>query len=293
MSGGSSKPDPYHQRDPPKKKSTKKKTQFSESTKEKMRQKAKERWRNPDYRERMSKAFRNRQYTEEGKKKISNKMKRMWQDDEYRRAVSKGLQKAMENPKQREIRSRKNKAAWKDPVLRGEQSERSQGHWKNQEYREKVSKGVQKAVKKPAWREAHSKALRKRWKNPAYRESQLKALRKGLVDKGLVGSGPTKRRRKLQRELDKIRKRDNHSCIACGKKHNEDDDAYDVHHIIPRSSGGPNEPWNLATLDKSCHRIADAQSGEVKLPLDSDGNPVMEREKVLSDWWNYYYGNPT
>lgn len=42
-------------------------------------------------------------------------------------------------------------------------------------------------------------------------------------------------------------------CEWCG----EDIDQLEVHHITPRSEGGPNKPSNLAVLCPNCHRKAD------------------------------------
>jgi len=43
--------------------------------------------------------------------------------------------------------------------------------------------------------------------------------------------------------------RDNHTCQICGSKNKK----LQVHHIIPRSKGGTNEPKNLTTLCVVCH----------------------------------------
>ena len=48
-----------------------------------------------------------------------------------------------------------------------------------------------------------------------------------------------------------IKERDYYRCRACGYGQN-----LHVHHIIYRSHGGPDEPWNLITLCKRCHDTA-------------------------------------
>lgn len=56
---------------------------------------------------------------------------------------------------------------------------------------------------------------------------------------------------------------DNHKCRSwgCGKNSN-----IEVHHIIPRSQGGPNKEWNLITLCESCHReITEKKVTNIKL----------------------------
>jgi len=44
------------------------------------------------------------------------------------------------------------------------------------------------------------------------------------------------------------------TCEWCG----DDVDQPEVHHIVPRSEGGPNDPQNLIVLCPNCHRKADA-----------------------------------
>ena len=297
MSGGNSKPDPYYSKDPPKK--TPKKSNVrrgwhhSEETKEKMRQRAQARWEDPEYRKRMSEAYRHRQYTDEGRAKISAKIKKQWEDSEYREKVSTGLKRTMKDPEQRRVRSEKGKEAWADQERRKKQSRRTKERWKDSEYRRKVTEGVRKAVKDPKWIKAHSDALTKRWENSEYRKRQLELMRKGLKERGLIGQrAPHRRRRKQERIYDRIRQRDNHTCRVCRKQDSKGARLH-VHHVIPRRMGGPDEDWNLATLCPSCHRKADAQPGNVKLPLGLDGTPAMKRKEILGKWWNYCFGEPT
>ncbi|WP_394341817.1 HNH endonuclease [Natrarchaeobius halalkaliphilus] len=47
---------------------------------------------------------------------------------------------------------------------------------------------------------------------------------------------------------DEALERDNHECQRCG----EDTDI-EVHHLIPRSAGGPDKAENLVTLCSKCH----------------------------------------
>lgn len=48
-----------------------------------------------------------------------------------------------------------------------------------------------------------------------------------------------------------VRNRDLNRCRACGNSQ-----LLAVHHIVFRSHGGPNEPWNLISLCKKCHDLA-------------------------------------
>lgn len=58
--------------------------------------------------------------------------------------------------------------------------------------------------------------------------------------------------RKVKGKLrDDILERDDHRCVSCGNEEN-----LQVHHIIPRGSGGKNSENNLATLCADCHFYA-------------------------------------
>ena len=60
-----------------------------------------------------------------------------------------------------------------------------------------------------------------------------------------------------------IRNRDNYTCQHCKNKHK--DSNLDVHHIIFRSNGGSDEPENLITLCRTCHK--DLHNGKIKLKV--------------------------
>jgi ATP-dependent DNA helicase RecQ len=48
-----------------------------------------------------------------------------------------------------------------------------------------------------------------------------------------------------------VLRRDNYKCVECGKPCRSAE--LDVHHLLPRSAGGPDEPSNLVTLCDGCH----------------------------------------
>jgi len=68
-----------------------------------------------------------------------------------------------------------------------------------------------------------------------------------------------------------IIERDNFACQRCGKSEN-----LHVHHIIPRISGGTDEPDNLITLCQECH-----------VPI---GTKIIEREAITGGC--EFYGAP-
>lgn len=48
-----------------------------------------------------------------------------------------------------------------------------------------------------------------------------------------------------------VLRRDNYKCVECGTPCRSAE--ADVHHLLPRSAGGPDEPSNLVTLCDGCH----------------------------------------
>lgn len=50
---------------------------------------------------------------------------------------------------------------------------------------------------------------------------------------------------------ESVLRRDNFKCVECGMQCNRAE--ADVHHLLPRSAGGSNEPSNLVTLCDGCH----------------------------------------
>jgi len=48
-----------------------------------------------------------------------------------------------------------------------------------------------------------------------------------------------------------VLRRDDYKCKECGKLCRSAE--ADVHHLLPRSAGGPDEPSNLVTLCDGCH----------------------------------------
>lgn len=68
-----------------------------------------------------------------------------------------------------------------------------------------------------------------------------------------------------------IRNRDNYTCQYC--KNKRKDSNFDVHHIIFRSNGGSNEPENLITLCRTCHK--DLHNGKIKLKVNGKNKGTL------------------
>lgn len=80
------------------------------------------------------------------------------------------------------------------------------------------------------------------------------------------------------RTLQKILKRMNVVCSNCGW----DKTTCDIHHIVPRASGGTNDHINLTILCPNCHRLAH----EKKLT-----NLVNIDQQYGNMWREFYYSH--
>lgn len=87
--------------------------------------------------------------------------------------------------------------------------------------------------------------------------------------------------------------RDNHRCTECGESQN-----LEVHHVVPRRLGGPDEPSNLVTLCSACHfRLhvtSQTQLGELPTAHGTeqthleDGNPSTRDIRRIADPYGDY-----
>jgi ATP-dependent DNA helicase RecQ len=88
---------------------------------------------------------------------------------------------------------------------------------------------------------------------------------------------------------ESILRRDGFRCVECGKPCNPDE--IDIHHLLPRSAGGSDEPSNLITLCDGCHaahhpklsaglarRAIERWAARLALWLDREGS-VSEQSK--------------
>lgn len=76
--------------------------------------------------------------------------------------------------------------------------------------------------------------------------------------------------------------RDGFKCRYCGSR-----SQLHVHHVIYRSQGGPDELWNLLTLDETCHSAVHAtdlilvEFGNQKIPFDTNYELLFQ---ALNGW---------
>ncbi len=65
--------------------------------------------------------------------------------------------------------------------------------------------------------------------------------------------------------------RDNWRCRNCNRS-----DMLDPHHVVYRSAGGVNEPYNLLTLCRSCHNSVHAGRLKVEILKVLDNNILVK-----------------
>lgn len=86
-----------------------------------------------------------------------------------------------------------------------------------------------------------------------YESAAARRRAKVLARRDQPKTKPSKRRSTFTPELKaEVRARDSHRCRWCGAR----GVALEVHHILYRSQGGPDEEWNLITLCDEHHRLA-------------------------------------
>ena len=76
--------------------------------------------------------------------------------------------------------------------------------------------------------------------------------------------------------------RDKGKCRSCGLR-----STLQVHHIVFRSHGGPDETWNLVTLCESCHSgiHTAVREGEHGLVIMVPCNANEKVQFKRSAWW--------
>lgn len=127
---------------------------------------------------------------------------------------------------------------------------------------------------------------RKGKNNPAWgikqsTETILKRIKRGDEHYNWQGGITPQTRRRTRgifwkRTADKIRLRDDNTCIVCG--HCGDDNKLPVHHIIPFKISKNNNSDNLITVCQSCH-----------IKLDKEFNDCNSKANYNKNWHEIYY----
>jgi len=140
---------------------------------------------NPIVATKISELAKGRLHTKKTKKLLTKKLKERWKDTEYQEKVSKGLKKAWtsEMKKERskffkEMWAKRKAEGWKMPEST---KEKLRNKTFSEETRNKMSEAAKKRIRKPMTKEqrqAISERVKKDWQNKELSERRIKAIRK-------------------------------------------------------------------------------------------------------------------
>ena len=106
---------------------------------------SKDRWKNPEYRNKMSKMSKEKWKSVEHRNKMTKIMKEALKNPELRKKFSENTKKLWQNPKHKEAMRAKLKitttANWQNPEFRNKAVEATRKNWKNPEYVKRIMKG--------------------------------------------------------------------------------------------------------------------------------------------------------
>ncbi|MHA2379662.1 MAG: hypothetical protein ACXADS_10305 [Candidatus Thorarchaeota archaeon] len=269
MSGGKFKPDPYYQKDPPKKSKGEKEESLPRTYRNAVKPvrtvvgpdgKKEFYYRcehcggvfKDDKRKKHRRAFHDKkcQYewqkygqekhspTPEQRKEQSRRFKRMWQDSERKRRHSEAMKKR-----------------WADPEFRRRMTKRMREVAQDPEWRRRVSKAAKEVASRPEWKEKQSKAhkgkkrppevgdkiSRAKMGHPVSKETREKLADAARGDKSYFWRGGISGERQRfyrswqwRMQSERVMNRDNHTCQGCGWTKSEvekRDEKMGVHHM--------------------------------------------------------------
>ncbi len=137
------------------------KFRHTEEAKRRIRETSKERWQDPEYREKSIQGMKD-SITDEERKKRSEALKARWQDPAFREEMAK-KHKAFYTPEEREKQSKRMKEAHiKDPTISIRQSEGLKRAMASEEYRKKRSE-LSQAIWDDAHRQNQSRISKALW----------------------------------------------------------------------------------------------------------------------------------
>jgi hypothetical protein len=192
---------------------------------------------------------------ESTKRKLSEIMKEKYKDPAYKAKITEKNRERAASVDWRKKRSETQKKLWQDPAYRQHMSEAHKGKTISKEQREKMAIGIRRRYKEdPSFREKISQASKKTWQNPQYRE---KILRKLLGEKyehlGIKPHYTKKIKQSLpyRRWREQVYERDDFTCQLCGQRGGK----LEPHHIYEFSLY-PDKRFDVkngVTLCRKCH----------------------------------------
>lgn len=151
---------------------------ISDEQRAKMSERGKATFKNEKNRERVSNLFRDKwkdpEFREKKSQQARDRLNEKWKDEEYRNHIS-------------ECSSRQIREQWKDDNFRKAVSESSKKRldesWLDPEYRERISKVRKETWERPEYRDIMKLHLEERWKDPEYKAYMKAHISSALYDK--------------------------------------------------------------------------------------------------------------
>lgn len=131
-------------------------------------------WKNPEYREKMSKQSKSLWQNPERRESYSKQMSEIHNTPEYRDKLSKRMTIQWSNPEYKEKMSEiQNNPEYKEKI-----SKQSTTQWQNPDHRENISKKMKSVWENAEYKDKMSKRMTTQWQNPEYRAKILKTILK-------------------------------------------------------------------------------------------------------------------
>jgi hypothetical protein len=135
-------------------------------TKQRMREAAKKRWEDPEYRAKLLAKRRARPPASmKTRQKLANSTKKRWQSEDSREKMLQSM-----------------KDAASDPTISKRKTEMMKKRWEDPKFREKQTNILKDLHKNPKIQKAASERMKKLWQDKDFRSSQVEKITKGIHD---------------------------------------------------------------------------------------------------------------
>ena len=150
----------------------------SPDVRQKRREKLKNKWKDPKFKEKTKKAIREALKRPEYIEGVSERSKKMWKDPERRKKHSEAMKKKWQDPQHRQIVIKSQKIKFQEPAHKKRRSEIAKQKWDDPEYRKKMVDKLKKRYEEDEYREKLSESIRSTWQDAELRKKHSETLKK-------------------------------------------------------------------------------------------------------------------
>ncbi|MHA1136706.1 MAG: NUMOD3 domain-containing DNA-binding protein [Candidatus Thorarchaeota archaeon] len=296
MSGGDSKPDPYNQKDPPKRSKAKDEEQLPKSYRGAVKPKRIEI--QPNGRKKF--VYDCEHCGKEGKWDARKTAKHAFCDRKCSHEWQKyGRKPVIHSPEHSKAQSKRMKDLWADPEFRANQTKAIQEVMQTPAYKERHRKAAKEVASRPEWKEKQSKAHKGKKRPPEVGRKISEAkmghtvsdeTREKLAEansgekcffwKGGISGEKSKFYASWEwgKQKERTKARDDYTCLGCGWNEEELEEIgqkLNSHHVIPLEEyegdwkSYPDD--KIATVCDTCHGVSEYQDGDEKWPVNGRG----------------------